>query len=43
MTREDAIVLCEEAITELEYDGSENTAVWNNLIDIRAYLVNQGE
>jgi hypothetical protein len=43
MTREDMIVLCEEAIAQLEYDGAEEGTVWDNLLEIRAYLVNQGD
>ena len=43
MTREDVIVLCEEAIAQLEYVGAEEGTVWDNLLDIRAYLVNQGD
>jgi hypothetical protein len=43
MTREDMIVMCEEAIVDLEYNGAENTVAWNTLLEIRAYLVNEGE
>jgi len=43
MTKEDVIVLCEEAIAQLEYVGAEEGTVWNNLLEIRAYLVNQGD
>jgi len=43
MTREDMIVLCEEAIADLEYNKAEETVAWNTLLEIRAYLVNKGE
>jgi len=43
MTREDMIVMCEEALSDLEYNSAENTIAWNALIEVRAYLVNQGE
>ena len=43
MTKEDMIVMCEEAITDLEYNDAENTVAWNTLLEIRAYLVNQGD
>lgn len=37
------LALCEEAINDLEYNGAEDTIAWNALIEIRAYLVNQGD
>jgi hypothetical protein len=43
MTREDLIVMCEEAIADLEYNDAEDTIAWNTLLEIRAYLVNRGE
>lgn len=43
MTREDMLALCEEAIADLEYNDAEDTVAWNNFIEIRAYLVNQGD
>jgi hypothetical protein len=43
MTKEDLIVMCEEAIADLEYNDAEDTIAWNTLLEIRAYLVNQGE
>jgi hypothetical protein len=43
MTREDLIVMCEEAIADLEYNDAEDTIAWNTLLEVRAYLVNQGE
>lgn len=39
MTKEDLIVLCEEAIDELEGENKEQQA-WKNLHEIRAWLVN---
>lgn len=43
MSREDIIVLCEEAIAQLEYEKLDEGLVWNNLNEIRATLVNEGE
>lgn len=43
MTRDDLIALCDEAINQLEYENLDAGLVWNNLIEIRASLVNQGE
>lgn len=43
MTRDDLITLCDEAINQLEYEKLDEGLVWNNLIEIRATLVNEGE
>ena len=43
MTRDDLIALCDEAINQLEYEKLDEGLVWNNLIEIRATLVNEGE
>jgi len=43
MSREDMIVMCENSIDQLEYEGIDEGLVWNTLLEIRAYLVNQGE
>lgn len=43
MTREDVIVLCEEAIAQLEYEGIEGGKVWETLLEVRAYLINEEE
>jgi hypothetical protein len=43
MSREDIIVMCEDALDDLEYNGAENTFAWNTLLEVRAYLVNQGD
>jgi hypothetical protein len=43
MTREDIIVMCEDSISQLEYEKIEEGLVWNTLLEVRAYLVNQGE
>lgn len=44
MTREDIIVLCENSLDTLEQkQGDWIGVVMNNLEEIRAYLVNQGD
>ena len=43
MTREDMIASCEDALDDLEYTGAEDSIAWTTLVDIRAYLVNQGD
>lgn len=43
MTREDLIVLCDEAIDDLEARGHQDSVALNNLHEIRASLVNEGK
>lgn len=44
MTKEDIIVLCEEAIDRIEEGGElDSKAIFELLHEVRAYLVNQGD
>jgi len=43
MNREDIIALCEEAMSDLEYNNSEETIAYKNLCEIRASQVNKNE
>jgi len=43
MNREDIIALCEEAMSDLEYNNAEETIAYKNLCEIRASQVNKNE
>jgi len=43
MNREDIIALCEEAMSDLEYNNAEETVAYKNLCEIRASQVNKNE
>jgi hypothetical protein len=43
MNREDIIALCEEAMSDLEYNNAEETIAYKNLCEIRASQVNKDE
>jgi hypothetical protein len=43
MNREDIIALCEEAMSDLEYNNEEETIAYKNLCEIRASQVNKNE
>jgi hypothetical protein len=43
MNREDIIALCEEAMSDLEYNNAEETVAYKNLCEIRSSQVNKNE
>ena len=43
MNKEDMIALCEEALSDLEYNGAEDTVAYKNLCEIRASQINKSE